>query len=76
MYKLIVDYVFQFWSYSLLTKAASEHGAGEGHLSHGVCGAVAGLFATITSFPFDIVRTRLIAQGYPKVKYDIKLCMN
>lgn len=56
----------QFWSYSVLTKAASEHGAGEGHLSHGVCGALAGLFATITSFPFDIVRTRLIAQGYPK----------
>lgn len=56
----------QFWSYSLLTKAASEHGAGEGHLSQGICGALAGLLGTFTSFPFDTVRTRLIAQGYPK----------
>ncbi|XP_050718513.1 mitochondrial thiamine pyrophosphate carrier-like [Eriocheir sinensis] len=56
----------QFWSYSLLTKAASEHGAWEGHLSQGMCGALAGLCATLFSFPCDTVRTRLIAQGYPK----------
>lgn len=60
-------YVFQFWTHSLLTKAASEHGAGEGHLSQGMCGALAGLCATLFSFPCDTIRTRLIAQGYPKV---------
>lgn len=32
-------------------------------------GAVSGSAATVISFPFDVVRTRLIAQGNEKVIY-------
>lgn len=35
------------------------------------CGAVAGCAATTLSYPFDVVRTRLVGQGEPKVG----LCM-
>lgn len=31
------------------------------------CGTVAGLAATVVSFPLDVVRTHLIYQGEPKV---------
>jgi solute carrier family 25 thiamine pyrophosphate transporter 19 len=34
---------------------------------HFVCGGIAGSLATVFSFPSDVVRTRLIAQGEPKV---------
>lgn len=60
----------------MLTKAASEHGAGEGHVSQGLCGAMAGLCASLASFPLDTVRTRLIAQGYPKVNDVMALSSN
>lgn len=36
-------------------------------LEHLICGSMAGCFGTITSFPLDVVRTRLISQGNPKV---------
>ncbi|KAJ9582236.1 hypothetical protein L9F63_003365 [Diploptera punctata] len=34
---------------------------------HFICGGLAGTIATVASFPSDVVRTRLIAQGEPKV---------
>lgn len=34
---------------------------------HFVCGGIAGSLATVFSFPSDVVRTRLVAQGEPKV---------
>jgi solute carrier family 25 thiamine pyrophosphate transporter 19 len=34
---------------------------------HFVCGGVAGTLATVLSFPSDVVRTRIVAQGEPKV---------
>ncbi|XP_034240121.1 mitochondrial thiamine pyrophosphate carrier-like [Thrips palmi] len=34
---------------------------------HFVCGGAAGIFAAVVSFPFDVVRTRLVAQGKLKV---------
>jgi solute carrier family 25 thiamine pyrophosphate transporter 19 len=34
---------------------------------HFVCGGIAGTLATVFSFPSDVVRTRFVAQGYPKV---------
>lgn len=68
--------MFQFGSFALLTKAASQSGAGEGFLSRGVCGAMSGICATLTSFPFDVARTRLIAQGEPKVSLGCELCMD
>ncbi|KAK3930655.1 Mitochondrial thiamine pyrophosphate carrier, partial [Frankliniella fusca] len=40
-------------------------------LVHFVCGGAAGVFASVVSFPFDIVRTRLVAQGEPKVYFSM-----
>ncbi|GLH16353.1 Uncharacterized protein GBIM_20646 [Gryllus bimaculatus] len=34
------------------------------------CGAMAGFIATIFSFPFDVIRTRFVAQGEPKVLHS------
>ena len=34
---------------------------------HFVCGAASGVAATVTTLPLDVVRTRLVAQGEPKV---------
>ena len=34
-----------------------------------VSGCVAGTAATTVSFPFDVLRTRMIGQGKPKVLY-------
>lgn len=34
---------------------------------HFFCGGAAGIFASVVSFPFDTVRTRLVAQGENKV---------
>lgn len=38
---------------------------------HFVCGGMAGSLATVFSFPSDVVRTRLVAQGEPKVYKNI-----
>lgn len=38
---------------------------------HFVCGGIAGPLATVFSFPSDVVRTRLVAQGEPKVYKNI-----
>lgn len=37
-------------------------------------GAVAGAAATVASYPFDLLRTTLAAQGEPKVRTDRVLC--
>jgi len=36
-------------------------------VTHFVCGGAAGCLATLASQPFDVIRTRFVAQGYPKV---------
>lgn len=36
-------------------------------VNHFVCGGVAGCLATLSAQPFDVIRTRFIAQGQPKV---------
>lgn len=36
------------------------------------CGSVATGVATLVSFPFDVVRTRFVAQGEPKVRVCIR----
>lgn len=56
----------------MLTKQAStilpEKAQGDlKPLTNFTCGALAGCVATAGSFPFDVMRTRLVAQGEPKV---------
>lgn len=36
-------------------------------LQHFICGSLAGVLATLLSYPFDVVRTRYIIQGNPPV---------
>jgi hypothetical protein len=38
-------------------------------------GAVAGAAATVASYPFDLLRTTLAAQGEPKVRVRLWLCV-
>ncbi|XP_046992790.1 mitochondrial thiamine pyrophosphate carrier-like isoform X1 [Schistocerca americana] len=67
----VVYGVAQFISFETLTSQCwkyfptvySDHRA----ILHFSCGAASGCFATLVSFPFDVVRTRLVAQGEPKV---------
>ncbi len=60
--------VAQFASFEALTKAAflaDSRAAADGALApaaHFVCGAAAGVLGTLLSYPFDVVRTRLVAQ--------------
>lgn len=63
---------FQATSFEVLTRevwhlAPNWHGSQHRPIMHFVCGGVAGVFSSIISFPFDVVRTRLVAQGEPKV---------
>jgi len=41
-------------------------------VTHFVCGGLAGCAATLVSFPFDTVRTRLVAQPEPKIYVNMK----
>lgn len=52
----------QFTTYEILTKPWKKHS-----LAHFGGGAVSGIVAVVTSFPFDVIRTRLVAQGEAKV---------
>lgn len=58
--------VGQFWSYAVLTKAVSDVTHGKTQLP-AVCGGLAGVCGTLVSMPCDVVRTRLVAQGTPKL---------
>lgn len=50
-------------------------------LTHFACGGLAGCCATLASQPFDVIRTRFVAQGEPKVFFLVrtvdhrKLCL-
>ena len=37
-------------------------------LTHFVCGGTCGVLATLAAQPFDVIRTRFVAQGEPKVR--------
>ncbi|KAK7794894.1 hypothetical protein R5R35_010585 [Gryllus longicercus] len=58
--------VAQFSSFEFFSKVASKESQ-KSPFVHFICGASAGCFATVASFPCDVIRTRLVAQGEPKV---------
>uniref|UniRef100_A0A023F057 Mitochondrial thiamine pyrophosphate carrier n=2 Tax=Triatoma infestans TaxID=30076 RepID=A0A023F057_TRIIF len=56
--------VVQFSTFETLTEYSEKVFSSHRSLnSHFICGAVAGTLATIASFPFDVTRTRFVAQG-------------
>lgn len=62
----------QFLSFELLTKHAWNLFPADIHSSlkpviHFSCGALSGCVATVGSLPFDVIRTRLVGQGEPKI---------
>ena len=38
-------------------------------VSHMICGSLAGGVSTVVVQPLDVIRTRFVAQGEPKVSY-------
>lgn len=60
----IVFGLTQFWCYEMLVFKFKNTTIGQHHaMTNFICGSVAGTAATFTSFPFDVMRTRLIAQS-------------
>lgn len=60
----------QFSGFHLLTEQCTKHKIttpGNQSLVYFLCGATAGSTATIASHPFDVIRTRLVGQGEPKL---------
>ncbi|KAJ8975698.1 hypothetical protein NQ317_017382, partial [Molorchus minor] len=63
---LSVNYgVVQFWAFEMLSKQVHRMNlsANVSPITNFVCGSLAGCAATIVSFPFDVIRTRLVAQS-------------
>ncbi|XP_035223670.1 mitochondrial thiamine pyrophosphate carrier-like isoform X1 [Stegodyphus dumicola] len=61
----------QFFAFEVLTQQASDHLPNRiltdvKPIVNFTCGALAGCIATTGSLPFDVMRTRLVAQGEPK----------
>ncbi|XP_022200923.1 mitochondrial thiamine pyrophosphate carrier [Nilaparvata lugens] len=58
----------QFQTYEVLKQKLSSNSNGKEHKHYAnfLSGAAAGCTATLLSFPFDIIRTRLVAQGNSK----------
>lgn len=60
----------QFGLFEGITSYAFKNSPALGSLQPGInfsAGLVSGCMATVISFPFDTIRTRLIVQGEPKV---------
>lgn len=68
----VVYGLVQFWGFEVLTKKAhmAQLDVHYKPLVNFSCGAISGCSATLASFPFDVVRTRLIAQSDNKRIYS------
>lgn len=57
--------VVQFWTFQQLVKLSKTHNLYDNHKGsiNFISGAIAGAFSSIATFPFDIMRTRQIAQS-------------
>ena len=68
----------QFMALQQCRAAAARHGLLRGDGAPALsflCGAAAGAAATIASYPFDLLRTTLAAQGEPRVRRPLQgLC--
>ncbi|KAI9216296.1 putative mitochondrial deoxynucleotide carrier protein [Blastocladiella britannica] len=54
----------QFWAYSAVSEALGKHQSTIGTTPQKyIAGAAAGTFATVLSYPFDLLRTRFATQG-------------
>lgn len=66
--------VAQFWAFEVLSRNAQKLNLPQSHgmtpIVNFTCGSIAGSIATIASFPFDVVRTRFIAQSDHKRVYQ------
>lgn len=60
--------LIQFQVFEYLTKASDKflNMNAKSPGVHFICGSIAGAASTVGSFPFDVVRTRFIAQGNDK----------
>lgn len=67
----------QFLSFEQLTELAHKVDLYEGHefSAHFVCGGLAACAATLSVQPVDVLRTRLAAQGEPKVYRNLREAM-
>ncbi|CAH0547987.1 unnamed protein product [Brassicogethes aeneus] len=63
--------VGQFWTYEVLSRQSAKLNVPNKYspINNFLCGSVAGGVATIISFPFDVIRTRLVAQSEQKKIY-------
>uniref|UniRef100_A0A7S4P743 Mitochondrial carrier protein n=1 Tax=Guillardia theta TaxID=55529 RepID=A0A7S4P743_GUITH len=61
----------QFLAYRSLQAQDTRLNDGSKVLRDLICGGLAGGFATMTTYPFDLVRTRLAAQTEPKIYHGV-----
>ncbi|XP_018574330.1 mitochondrial thiamine pyrophosphate carrier [Anoplophora glabripennis] len=68
----IIYGIVQFWTFEVLSKKAYQLNlpAHTSPIVNFVCGSAAGCTATVVSFPFDVIRTRLVAQSEQKKVYE------
>lgn len=68
---IIILCILQFAVFEALKEQADhiKPGLAKSTTMNFLSGAVSGCTATVISFPFDVVRTRLIAQGKEKVSW-------
>ncbi|XP_023015705.2 thiamine pyrophosphate carrier protein 1 [Leptinotarsa decemlineata] len=60
----------QFWSFEVLSKKAQHYyNSSNAPVVNFCCGSIAGCTATLVSFPFDVIRTRLVAQSEQRKLY-------
>lgn len=67
---IVLVFFYKFVSFEFLTKLV-HHGTSydaRGFTVHFVCGGLSACAATVTVQPLDTLRTRLAAQGEPKVR--------
>jgi len=75
-YLWIAYAAIQFAAYKEAVKIACPAGETPTTRHYFIGGAVAGAAATVTSYPFDLMRTRLAAQGEPKIYHSLRDCVS